>query len=62
MKLIGIIKDIKNCQQLNPVFSKLRETIFGRNKDITNDRNFKEKMRLIESLGDFIPKGKKEEY
>ena len=62
MKMIEIIKEIKMSNNLKPVFSKMREAIFGKTKDITIDKNFKEKMELIQGLGDFIPKNKAVEY
>ena len=63
-KLLGVFKEVKECDTIEPVFKKLKNVFFGNvmAPSRATDKNFREKIRCLEDLGTLIPKKLQDEY
>jgi hypothetical protein len=63
-KLLGVFKEIKDCERIEPVFKKLKTIFFGNvaAPSRQTDRQFTNKLQCMQDLGFLIPKKKQEEY
>jgi hypothetical protein len=63
-KLLGVFKEIKDCESMEPVFKRLKVIFFGKVSAPSKqtDRFYEQKIKCLMDLGDLIPKKKQEEY
>ena len=63
-QLLGVFKEVKECEKMEPVFKKLKHVFFGNTMapSRATDRYYREKVQCLEDLGSMIPRKKQEEY
>jgi hypothetical protein len=37
-KLVGVFKDVKTCEKIEPVFKKIQQTFFGKLVNVRSDK------------------------
>lgn len=63
-KLLGVFREVKDCESIEPSFKKLKGIFFGNivAPSRSSDRHYREKVQCLSSLATLIPKKNQEEY
>ena len=63
-RLLEVFKEVKTCENIEPVFKKLKSIFFGSilQPSRSSDKRFNDKLQCLIDLGFLIPKRCREEY